>query len=126
MRAATIVLIFYATTMVCGGALEMGHDLLHYLAEHYHSTLHDHEHGHHHTVHDHEHGHDHHAEVSHHHDADHEAPQSRALPIQFFLYVQSVPEFAFYNLLPSGAYTRFRADVTPCFLQPSTPPPELA
>lgn len=124
MRAATILLICYATAMVCCGALEMGHDLLHYLTEYYHSTLHDHEHGHHHMVHDH--GHDHHAEVSHHHHADHEAQSSPPLAIQFFLYFQSAPEFAFCNLLPEAAYARFGAKVITSFLQPSTPPPELA
>lgn len=125
MRGATIVLIFYATSMVCHGALEMVHDLLHYLAEHHHSTLHDHDHGHHHTVHDHEHHHHHHAEVVHHHDADPEEDQSRSALINFFLFIQRKPVFAFANLQLSGIFSDLTAHIKTSSLLPPTPPPRF-
>lgn len=124
MKGATIVLLLYATSMVCHGSLEMVHDLLHYLAEHYHSTLHDHAHGHHHTVHDHDHHHHHHAAVSHYH-ADGEEDQSPSSLINFFLFVQQKPAFTFANLL-QGRLPGLTINLTTGFLLPTTPPPRAA
>jgi hypothetical protein len=126
MRCVTIVLIFYATSMVCHGSLEMVHDLLHYLAEHHHSTLHDHDHGHHHTVHDHEHHHHHHAEAVHHHDEDSEEDQSRSSRINFFLFIQRKPVFVFANLLILRVFSDRTTNIKTSFLLPPTPPPKLA
>jgi hypothetical protein len=53
MKGAAIVMIFYSVSMVFYGAIEIAHDLLHYLADHHHSSLHGHYHDQRHSIQDH-------------------------------------------------------------------------
>ena len=112
--------------MVFSGTLEVGHDLLHYLAEHHYLSAHHHSHGHHHSVRDHDHPHSHkHTNVSH---SQHDAPEpENALPsvLSFFLYTQNPPVFTFRNRLFTAIHINTIADVLKPILLPLTPPPQL-
>ena len=82
------MVILYAAPMVLSGSLELGHDVLHYLAAHHHTGVHNHEHHSHHAVKDHGYGH-----VSKGHSAHMESETSeepRPSLINFFLFVEPV------------------------------------
>jgi hypothetical protein len=123
-QIAAILLALYALSMLSYGSLEMGHDLLHWMATHYHSELHNHEHSHHHTYHDHEHHHDSH---DHHRLAENDSAENTEFPslIHFFLYYQQRPSFSFIisNTGMLEAYHSFPLQYAGS--SPSTPPPQI-
>jgi hypothetical protein len=124
-QVTAILLTLYALSMLSYGSLEIGHDMLHWMATHYHSNLHNHDHDHHHTFHDHEHHHDTHG---HHHLSENNSAEGTEFPslIHFFLYYQQRPSFSFiisYTgiLGMPGTFSVQHVDS-----DPSTPPPQIA
>ena len=120
MRKSAIVLILYSASLAFYGALEVAHDLLHYLATHHDSHLHDHSHGDHHNIHHHGHG---------------KAPEQLAAEVEDgfentlpslthnFLYTEDTQRFSFDNLsgqivslVASSAFPRIS-------FPPTVPPP---
>ncbi len=128
MKGVVIVLVSYALSMVSYGALEMGHDLLHYLAEHHRVMMHNHDHDHHHhSVRDHNHGHSHKHTVSHHHETDSKPDEALPSLLSFFLFAETNPEFSFENVLQKSF--SISTDVgrkKGLNLLPTTPPPEIS
>jgi len=122
-QIATILLALYALSMLSYGSLEMGHDLLHWMATHYHSKLHNHEHDHHHTFHDHEHHHDSH---DHHHLSENDSAESTEFPslIHFFLYYQQQLRFSFVTSYTGMLEARHAFPLRYVDSNPSTPPPQ--
>lgn len=124
MKGAAVLLISYALTMVCSGALELGHDVLHYLADHHHSTLHSHDHDHHHGMRDHGHSHAHqHGSLSHSHETSSEE-ESRTCIVNFFLFTERSSEFSFHNTLFTRVTVRTGNSSESLYLLPTTPPPQ--
>ncbi|MBT1686714.1 hypothetical protein [Dawidia soli] len=121
-QGSTIILIVYAITMLSYGALEMGHDLLHYLDAHSHVHIHHHAHDHDHTFNDHHH-HSHGEVHTHTHTSE---PVTAELPslVSLFLYTQSPVDHTFFRQLLERL-TPDRADTPPpIYFLPSTPPPQ--
>jgi hypothetical protein len=121
VRAVTVVLAFYAVSMVCYGSLEMSHDFLHYLADHHHTSLHSHHHGASHSVRDHEHSHQH-SHVAHEHDSE-EVDDAAPSPLNFFLYTQLPRAFRFSNASGIGIFPGTSANTSLPELTPPAPPP---
>jgi hypothetical protein len=121
-RIAAILLTFYALSMLSYGSLEMAHDMLHWLATHYHSDLHNHHHDHHHTFHDHEHQH-----TSHHHVSENDSPGDTEFPslIHFFLYCQQRSSFPFFISYIGMLGVNNNFHPLQVANNPSTPPPQL-
>jgi hypothetical protein len=127
MKRGVILMIMYAISMVFYGAVEIGHDLLHYMADHYHSHLHDHHHDHDHRVSDHDHHHDHHHQHDHvSHDVGSEHQQEESIPsgLSFFLFVHTSTGFQFSNSNLLGTYSEATAPFLSWILFPPTPPPK--
>ncbi|HEY3402690.1 MAG TPA: hypothetical protein VGK59_04830 [Ohtaekwangia sp.] len=120
-KGASIVLVFYAAAMLSYGALEMGHDLLHYLAANHHSHLHDHGHSHHHHFSDHQ--HDQHTHLHHSHSAE---PATSELPslISFFLFCEPKPSFTFFNTASGEWKFQNQTHSESYSASPATPPPQ--
>jgi hypothetical protein len=116
--------MFYSLSMLSYGSLEMTHDLLHWMASHYHSGIHDHDHGHHHTFQDHEHHHDHDHVTK---DDSHDADQTE-LPflIHFFGYYQQETTFQFYRSLSEILEGNNVFPLKYIYNTPPTPPPLAA
>jgi hypothetical protein len=117
MRYVAVIMILYSAPMVLSGSLELGHDLLHYLATHHHAHIHDHTHHMHHGLRDHGYGEQHtHVE---------NARSEESLPslINFFLYMQVIesylPERSLCAITPPADSTRLRSLDFP----PLVPPP---
>ncbi|MBT1708056.1 hypothetical protein KK062_07475 [Fulvivirgaceae bacterium PWU5] len=120
-RGSTLILIVYAMTMLSYGALEMGHDLLHYLDAHSHIHVHHHEHGHDHTINDHHH-HSHDEVHSHIHASE---PASAELPslVSLFLYTQSLADILFIRHLLDRIPPIGTNVPRSLYRSPTTPPP---
>ncbi|WP_221409686.1 hypothetical protein [Pseudochryseolinea flava] len=130
MRGVSLVLMFYATSMLFYGSVEMVHDFLHQLAALNISALHSHDHHEHHSMRDHEHGHNHdhhhhHGTVSHHHHEKDDAPSNIPFAINFFLFAQSNQEFKFHNPLLLRVVDAQHLEHLSARLLPPTPPPEV-
>jgi hypothetical protein len=122
-RGSTLILIVYAMTMLSYGALEMGHDLLHYLDAHSHIHVHHHDHGHDHSFDDHHH-HSHNEVHSHTHTAE---PVAAELPslVSLFLYTQSITDILFIRqLLNRIPPSRTNVPLS-SYRSPVTPPPRI-
>ncbi|HEY9046544.1 MAG TPA: hypothetical protein VIN08_11640 [Ohtaekwangia sp.] len=122
-KIAVMLLTFYAASMLSYGSLEIAHDLLHWLADHYHTHLHEHEHDHHHTFHDHEHSHGSHNHIT---ENDVDGAEQTDLPIliHFFLYYQSQPAFQFLVSFTGIIGTNEAFPLKHVYLNPDTPPPQ--
>lgn len=127
MKRGVILMIIYAISMVFYGTVEIGHDVLHYLADHYQSHLHNHHHGHDHSISDHDHHHKHHHHHEHiSHDSGGGTQQTESLPsgLSFFLFIESATRFQFTNENFLGMYTEGKSSLRSCYLLPATPPPK--
>lgn len=120
MRTVAIILILYAAPMVLRGSMELGHDLLHYLAAHHHASVHDHPHHEHHGIKDHSHGP---AQGTFSNDAD-SGPATPAL-IGLFLFFQQGQTIAFDIIRSQTSFCANPPGLTSIHFPPNVPPPWL-
>lgn len=119
MRYFAVILIMYSTPMLLSGMLELGHDLLHYLANHHHMHLHGHVHHDHHGLRDH--GIAMNAPATH---IENELSEELAPSlINFFLYLQHFDVVAFRATLATVAIQVYSNALTGISFPPLVPPP---
>jgi len=107
----------YAIATTSYGALQLGHDLLHYLGTHYRVHLHDHHHDHDHHFGDHNH------RVADHH---HESGEETNFPtwLHFFLFTEPAENFSFATSFNGTVSTRTLISDQQSDHHPATPPPQ--
>ena len=121
MRYVAAMMILYAAPMVLSGSLELGHDLLHYLAEHHHTNVHDHDHHGHHAVKDHGYGHvsKGHAE----HVETETSEETRPSLILFFLFIQPIDPYNCIQVSAAAALSGMASAIRSIDFPPLVPPP---